>query len=169
MVAVILLSGASSAGKTSVVVELTRLLGPDRTTVTGFDAVLARVRSRHLLVLRRTKLLVAAHKQAVRAASPGRHVVIDTTLMTRGALEDAGLRLRGQLGALFVGVKPPLEVSERWESLRGDRPAGHARRHYQLVHYDLAPQYDLVLDTSRMTPAEAAQRVMRRLTDAPTG
>jgi chloramphenicol 3-O phosphotransferase len=110
---------------------------------------------------RRTSYLVEAHRRAERHVNAGGHAVVDTSLLTRRAVRDAARRL-GPLGALLVGVMPPLHISERWEAARSDRPPGHARRHYALVHSLVS--YDLVLDTSTLTAGQAAELVLR--TDA---
>ncbi len=53
--------------------------------------------------------------------------------MDSRALRDAA-ECFAPLDGLFVGLKPPLAVSEKWEAGRGDRPIGQARKHYDLIH-----------------------------------
>jgi chloramphenicol 3-O phosphotransferase len=77
--------------------------------------------------------------------------------MDRRALRDAA-ECFAPVGGFFIGIKPPLEVSEQWEAARGDRRIGQARAHYDLIHAH--GTYDLVLDPSQMTPQECAQAIL---------
>jgi chloramphenicol 3-O phosphotransferase len=94
----------------------------------------------------------------------GRNVIVDTAFMDRRALLDAA-ECFASLNGFLIGVKPPLEVSEKWEAARGDRNAGQARAHHDLIHAHGI--YDLVLDPSQMTPQECAQAILRRVQDSP--
>jgi chloramphenicol 3-O phosphotransferase len=97
-------------------------------------------------------------------ASEGNNLIIDDVLFDPRALREAVCALE-PLGALFVGVRCPLEVTERREPERGVRTLGLARAHYALVH---APGvYDLEVDTSISTPTECALQIRRRLVEGP--
>ena len=174
----IVLNGASSAGKTTVAEALLPLLGPT-CLLTGFDDILAREQpfgpeprtpldalrrkariAAFQLTAGRVRLFATLHREVAAQVRDGRDVVVDTALMEPRALRDAAESF-APLDGLFVGVKPPLAVSERWEAARGDRPIGQARRHYDLIHAH--GTYDLLLDTSALTPQECAQAIRRRL------
>ena len=112
----------------------------------------------------RLKLFKRLHRQVVTHYRAGKSVIVDTALMDSRALLDAA-KCFAPLGGFFIGVKPPLDVSEQWEAARGDRKVGHARAHYDLIHGHGI--YDLVLDPSRMTPQECVQAIVRRVQDSP--
>jgi|SRR5688572_1115544 len=80
--------------------------------------------------------------------------------MDRWALLDAA-ECFAPLRGFFIGIKPPLEVLERWEAARGDRDPDHARAHYDLIHAHGI--YDLVLDPSQVTPDECARVILDRV------
>lgn len=110
------------------------------------------------------RLAAALHREVATVVRAGHHVVVDTALMDRRALRAAAARF-APVGGLFVGMKPPLAVSERWEAQRGDRPRGQVRRHHARVHAH--ETYDLVLDPSTLTPQECASAIMQRLEVGP--
>ncbi|MBA3945362.1 MAG: AAA family ATPase [Herpetosiphonaceae bacterium] len=179
---IVVLNGASSAGKTSTARALLDLMGAPAVH-TGLDHILDRVqpfgaephtalgrlrRSAQIVWFQRTdgrlRLFKQLHREVVALAQAGRDVIVDTALMDPRALRDAAVCF-GPVHGLFVGMKPPLQVSERWEAMRGDRERGHARKHYDLVHAH--GTYDLVLDPSVLTPQECARAVLQRLADGP--
>jgi chloramphenicol 3-O phosphotransferase len=178
----IVLNGSSSAGKTTIAQELRPLLS-EPCIVTGFDDILDRVQPfgrengnfLHRLVRPfrimwfqftdgRLKLFKQLHREIVVHSKAGRNIIVDTALMDKRALLDAA-ECFAPLGGFFIGVKPPLDVSEHWEAARGDRPMGHARAHYNLIHAHGI--YDLVLDPSQMTPQECARTIMNRIQSPP--
>jgi chloramphenicol 3-O phosphotransferase len=178
----IVLNGASSAGKTWMAHTLIAMLGT-RCVYTGFDDILERAGpfgsedagrvgqlycsgriAWFLLTDGRLRLFKRLHREVVGLAQAGRDVVVETALMDKRALQDAAACF-APLGGFLIGMKPPLAVSERWEAARGDRPPGHARKHYDLIHAH--GKYDLVLDPSRMTPHECATAILRRVEEGP--
>jgi chloramphenicol 3-O phosphotransferase len=178
----IVLNGASSSGKTTIARALQPFLG-ERCIVTGFDEILERVRpfgpedgnffnkiTRPLRVMQfqftdgRLKLFKQLHREVVAHYYAGRDVIADTAWMDKRVLLD-GATCFAPLGGFFIGVKPPLEISEQWEAARGDRRVGQARAHYDLIHEHGI--YDLIVDPSSMTPQEAAQTIMNRLQGPP--
>ncbi len=178
----IVLNGASSAGKTLTAQALVRLLGP-QCVVTGLDDILERVQpfGSHdggtLAGLRRgvriawfgltdgrLRLFKTLHREVVTLYQSGSDVIVETALMDRRALQDAAVCF-ASLNSLFVAMKPPLAVSEQWETERNDRPHSQARKHYDLIHAH--GMYDLVLDPSQMTPEECAATILHRLERPP--
>lgn len=178
----VVLNGASSAGKTTIATALSPLLDP-ACVITGLDDILDRMQPfghephTPLDRLRRTirvaafqradgrlRLFQTLHREVAERVLIGQAVIVDTSLMDGRALRDAA-EWFAPLGGLFVGVKPPLVVSERWEAARGDRPRGQARKHYELIHAH--GTYDLLLDPSIMTPGDCANAIMERLTTGP--
>ena len=172
MAALVILNGASSAGKTTIAQALAGHL--PGCVCTGLDEILARVQplgregspGRGLRVLwfqlsdGRLRLFRQLHREAAAHARAGRAVIVESALMDQRALLDAAACF-APLGGLFVGVRPPLAVSEQWEAARGDRPIGQARKHYDLIHRH--GLYDLLLDPSTMSPTECASAIVRRL------
>lgn len=65
------------------------------------------------------------------------------------------------LAPLFVSVRCPLEVLEAREVARGDRMPGLARLQFSLIPAE--GSYDVELDTSLVSPADAAESIKQRL------
>ena len=177
----IVLNGASSAGKTLTGQALVKQLG-GQTVQTGFDDILERAQpfgpegglgnalQRAVKIAwfnfsdGRLRLFKQLHRDVVSLHQSGRNVIVETAFMDPRALQDAALCF-APINGLFVGMKPPLAVSEQWEATRQDRPTGQARRHYAFIHSHNT--YDLVLDSSQMTPDACASAIMHRLAEAP--
>jgi len=69
---------------------------------------------------------------------------------------------------LWAGVECPLAVLEHRERARGDRQHGLARAQIGAVHEGM--DYDVVVDTSAISPTEAAQVILTELDGpAPAG
>lgn len=111
---------------------------------------------------------VAAHSRA------GLNVVVDVGHHDPRILADCARRLSG-LPVLFVGVRCPLEVvmqrrNQGQPGREGQYEVGSeadpipepVRRWEEPVHRH---PYDLEVDTSRLTPAESAAAIKRRLQD----
>ena len=177
---VVVLNGASSSGKTLTGQALVKLLGTN-CILTGFDDILERVQpfgidgggswsrfQRTFRILwfqltdRRLQLFKQLHREVVAQHQAGHDVIVETSLMDSRALHDAA-HCFSPIHAIFVGMKPPLEVSEKWEANRSDRPTGQARKHYDLIHAHGI--YDLVLDPSRLSPEECAIAVLDQLSE----
>jgi chloramphenicol 3-O phosphotransferase len=89
-------------------------------------------------------------------ARAGNNLVIDYIIETRDQL-DTLVQCIGHLDVFFVGVHCPLPELERRERLRGDRGVGDARRDFETVH--TFSTYDLDVDSSR--PAgDVARQIM---------
>jgi chloramphenicol 3-O phosphotransferase len=98
-----------------------------------------------------------AHAYWAACAAAGLDQVVDDVWLTREWA--AGLRaaLAGR-PVLWVGVVCPLDVLEAREAARGDRVAGQARGQLDVVHQ--GSSYDVTVDTSLLTPGEAAGVVL---------
>jgi chloramphenicol 3-O phosphotransferase len=178
----IVLNGASSSGKTCTAQALLEFLPPPCVS-TGLDHMLERYHPfssepvsklgqlrRGVLITwfqlsdGRLRLFQRLHREVVAHIQAGQRVIVETALMDQRALRDAAVCF-APLKGLFVGMKPPLAISEQWEAARGDRAPGQARKHYDLIHAHGI--YDLVLDPSQLTPQECARAVVNRWEDAP--
>ena len=181
---IVVLNGASSSGKTLTARALVKLLNSN-CILTGLDDILERdkpfdvkgtgalasIRRAIKIMLfqltdGRLKLFKKLHHEVLGAYRSGQSVIVETSLMDQRALRDAALCF-SPFHALFVGMKPPLEVSEGWEAKRNDRPIGQARKHYDLIH-SLAI-YDLTLDSSLMSPEECAASILNYLNESRFG
>lgn len=187
----ILLNGASSAGKSSIAVELQQRLDEPFLHV-GLDQFLAMLPPRYFgrepgsndpahegfrwnvkhdgqqQWVEITagpigqQLARGAHRAIAALASAGNNLIVDEVLLYQEWLIDYLGLLRG-VAVLFVGVHCPLLVLEQRERERerGYRMIGQARGQYELVHQHRL--YDLVVDTSLASPGECAERIKRHL------
>ena len=85
----------------------------------------------------------------------GHNLVIDTVFQP-GAMTKIRTRLQA-FNAVAIGVEAPLAVREEREKNRGNRKIGTTASQENL-HGDT--QYNLRIDTSLLTPEEAADRVL---------
>jgi chloramphenicol 3-O phosphotransferase len=102
------------------------------------------------------RLVDGLHRAVAALADAGLSVIVDHVLVEPGWLPDLAGRLDGH-EVLFVGVRCPLDVVMRREAERRDRTVGQAAAQFDVVHS--AGGYDLEVDTSRLTPEEAAERI----------
>jgi chloramphenicol 3-O phosphotransferase len=96
-------------------------------------------------------------RRAVAAmAEQGNCLVVDDVMLGGGEAEDYRRLLSG-FDVHFVGLFAPLDVLEQRERDRGDRVLGLARWQYERAHQGMA--YDLEIDTTRLSPSEAAETI----------
>ena len=170
---IIVLNGASSAGKTSLL-EALQVALPSPFLHAGLDKFLWMLPSRY----RRAPLWNEVLGQATRAgaeghrlvesmhhamaalARSGSNVVADHVLIEPGWLPHCTEVLQGP-PTLFVGVVCPLVVLEERERARKDRTLGQAKLQHDLVHRDA--RYDIVIDTSKLSPEHGAAAVAQHL------
>jgi chloramphenicol 3-O phosphotransferase len=189
--AIILLNGASSAGKSSIALKLQQQLDEPFLHV-GLDHFLSMLPSRYFgrepglndpanegfrWNVKRNgqerwveitagpighQLARGAHRAIAGLASAGNHLIVDEVLLYQEWLIDYLGLLQG-VSVLFVGVHCPLPILEQRERKRerGYRMIGQARGQYELVHRHRL--YDLVVDTSLASPEECAERIKRHL------
>ena len=175
---IILVNGTSSSGKTALTRALQGRL-PDLWLEMGIDrfayALPARVAGEPTwpLLFRyvpgdgngrfRIETTPAGHRfvsglhAAVAAiAGNGLNVIVDHVILERAWLEDCD-RLWAGFSVVSVGVRCPLEVVLRRELARKDRTLGQAEAQFEVVHR--WARYDVEVDTSVLSPDEAADRV----------
>jgi chloramphenicol 3-O phosphotransferase len=173
-VQVIVLNGASSAGKTSLAAAIQRLMpepwlsvGID-TMITGMPPQLHASRD-GLLFYPDGRIVVGPQFTALEAAwriglgamaRSGLRLVLDEVIFNGEEGQRQWNAALAGLDVLWVGVKCDLAVLEAREMARGDRVAGMAAKQAALVHEGFA--YDLEVDTSRMSAAECAEIVVGR-------
>ena len=112
------------------------------------------------------QLISGMHHSIVSLASSGNNVIFDHVLLEREWLIEC-VHLLSDFQILFVGVRCPIEVTEKREQERGNRFFGQARGHFDSVHFHQL--YDLEVDTSILTPQDCAMQVKDRLHNGPLG
>lgn len=164
-----MLNGASSSGKTSILVELQDLFHEPYLNA-GIDKFIWMLPKRYLdrplwddvlgLADRAGatgKVLFAGMHRVIAALSHcGMNVLADHVLVEKEWVHDCAEQLAG-LPAYLVAVRCPLEVLEERERSRKDRTLGQARLQHQLVHAHGI--YDFEVDTSRNNPRSCAKKI----------
>jgi chloramphenicol 3-O phosphotransferase len=178
---IILINGTSSSGKTTVVRRLQASL-PDLWLEMGIDRFAYALPERVLgqptwpqlfryvrpdgrddgpFTIETTELCdrftFGMHATAAAIADAGLDVIVDHVLLEQAWLDDLSQRW-ARFEVLFVGVRCPLEVVRRRELDRRDRTLGQAEAQFAVVHR-WADRYDVEVDTSILTPDEAAARI----------
>jgi chloramphenicol 3-O phosphotransferase len=169
--AVIVLNGASSSGKSSIILELQRLL-PRPFLAFGVDTLVAAlppVSSTHepgivfgpdgvVAVGDRFRRLEHAWYQGLAAiARDDVGVIIDEVLLGgRESQDRLRTALRG-LRVVWVGVRCDLDVAVAREAARPDRTQGMAASQAKIVHEGV--RYDLQVDTTTNSALECATTV----------
>jgi chloramphenicol 3-O phosphotransferase len=166
---IVLLNGASSAGKSSIARALLDVLDTPwfHMAVDAFGEMRSEVRipdADVAAMLTRTR--AGFHRAVAGMASAGNDVVMDHVLSERWRLDDC-LEVFTGLDVVFVGVHCPVEELARRELARGDRIPGQAAAHVAQVHAH--GLYDVTVDSSRLTPAEAAAHIAAHLRERPPG
>jgi chloramphenicol 3-O phosphotransferase len=177
----IVLSGPSCAGKTSIVWALQEILEEPYLYV-GLDHFEAMQpvkggQRTHLFygqAADRTwhpekDLVHVMHQCVATFAAEGANVIVEHIFLKRRWLRDAVLRF-SDYPVLFVGVQCPLAELERRERERygGNLTDSQSARHLnQLGAIDRLAPYDVVVDTSRLSAEECARQIVRRLREGP--
>jgi chloramphenicol 3-O phosphotransferase len=181
---VILLNGTSSSGKTTLIRALQAAL-PDPWLEIGIDRFVFSLPKRYLdqplwsEVFRYVRpdgaadgpfmietgplgrrLVSGMHGTVAALAAEGLDVIVDHVLLEPGWLDECR-RLWAGYRTLVVGVRCPLEVVVAREATRKDRTIGQAAAQFDVVHR--WGGYDLEVDTSVLSPEEAATRIVRAL------
>ena len=166
---IVILNGASSSGKTSLLRALQSLLDEPFLDA-GIDKFIWMLPKRYLdrplwdevlgLNVRAGpaghRLFSGMHHAIAALSRAGNHVLADHVLVEpRWVAECAALL--APLPAYLVGLRCPLEVLEQRERARKDRTWGQARDQFEAVHSHVV--YDLEVDTAQLGPEECARQV----------
>lgn len=178
---VIIINGASSSGKTSIVKALQAMLAPPYLDA-GLDRFIWMLPKRYLdrplwddvLGLNTEagqtghRLVAAMHRAIVALSEAGEHVVADHVLVEPDWVTDAA-RLLSRLPAYLVGVHCPLAVLEHRERERRDRTLGQAKAQHAVVHaaVEAGAGYDVTVDTSVDGPEQCAQHIVAHIGSTP--
>ena len=154
---VVILNGTSSSGKTTIAQTVRNRRGPDCAAV-AIDQFYSSVHSERendwSLFCSLSEVLFAS---VAAFADQGFDVVVDSVFERPACIEACLYALR-EIHVSFVGLSCPLDILERRERARGNRPNGLARNQSGRVHEDCV--YDLVLDTSESSVEECATRIL---------
>lgn len=174
---ILLINGASSSGKSSLVRALQDRLDPAFLDL-GLDRFIFGLPRRYLNrplwddVLGNAdyagaqgfRLVSAMHRAIAAAASTGLNVIADHVLVEKAWIDDCAGLFAG-LPAYLIGIQCPLEVLEERERARKDRTLGQARKQFPIIHRHVI--YDVEVDTSLLTPGECAEQVIARIQTPP--
>lgn len=160
---VILLNGASSSGKSSIVRAFRERIDAPFWHV-SFDKLheadvlpMARLRAGDFAWADiRETVFEAFHRSLPAYAGAGADLIVEHIVETR-PWRDRLLDLLDGLDVFAVGVHCPLEELERRERARGDRPVGDAARDFATCHLHMI--YDVEID-SREPSEESAERII---------
>lgn len=168
MSVLVVLNGTSSSGKTTIA-RAFQDVAPTVFLNFSIDSILSALPPSVLkrIVagvpvddLRLPALVRAFYACAQQLLNMGHDLVIDHALTARYHVE-ALLAACESHETLLVGVDCPLSTAREREAARGDRAPGLAEQQVATIHSLLA--YDLVVDTSKQSPAEAAASILTSL------
>jgi chloramphenicol 3-O phosphotransferase len=167
---VVLLNGTSSAGKTSIAIELQRLFEHPHLHL-AWDHFMSILPANYLAQsdaeIRRSATMQLArgfHRAIAALHLSGWPIIVDHIFHRTEWLQDCVAVLDSQ-SVFFIGVHCSLEEVERREQLRGDRMIGLARRQSEIVHTHRV--YDFEVDTSSHSPQLCAQQILEYLRQSP--
>jgi len=160
---IILINGASSAGKSTLARSLQHtLLEPF--SHWSFDHLresnalpMARIRNGELDWARmRPAVFDGFHRSLPAFAQAGNNLIVDHIIEQPQWLADL-VRLLAPFDVFFVGVHCPLSELERRERQRGNRRSGEARGDFDTVH--CFTEYDLDIDATQPTEDSVARLI----------
>jgi chloramphenicol 3-O phosphotransferase len=157
---IILINGASSAGKSALARSLQQQL-PEPFLHWSFDHLresnalpMARIRNRELDWARmRPAVFDGFHRCQPAFAQAGNNLIVDHIIEQEQWLADL-VELLAPFDVFFVGVHCPLPELERRERQRGDRRPGEARTDFHTVHR--FTEYDFTIDATQPNEGNVA-------------
>ena len=160
----LILNGASSAGKTALCKKLQEVLDAPYIHLEEDRFVFNTYHARFLegelapQIFRKTML---GYYRSLRAfLSAGHNVLADTGFYTPELLRECVSELRDER-VWLIGVHCSVEELERRERARGDRQSGLAREQQATIHNSAC--YDIEVDTSVLSLEQCARIVKRRM------
>lgn len=174
---IILLNGASSSGKTTLVRAWQQAMATPYLDA-GLDRFLWMLPGRYLkqplwddvLGLATEagetghRLVHGMHRAIAALSRAGNYVVADHVLVEPEWVTDCA-NVLADLPAWLIGVRCPLPVLVERERSRGDRTLGQAAAQHERVHAHGV--YDFEVDTSLMSPEECADAIIRQIKVTP--
>lgn len=86
----------------------------------------------------------------------GNNVIVDYIAYKKEWVEDLRNKL-SSINTYWIKVNIPLSTIEEREVARNTSPKGHARSHYNVVHWDI--KYDFEVDSSQDSAQEIAKKI----------
>ena len=159
---IILISGTSSSGKSTLAKGLQKALGEPflHLQLDSYIEMLPRTDDWEMF----KRMVRGLNRSVAVMAEEGNNLIVDHVLVDNAWLNQLLELLRGQY-VLFVGLCCPLEELERRERERDARRQGFARQQYESIHKGKV--YDLELETSVLSPEECVSRVVEFYTVRP--
>ena len=160
----IVLSGTSSSGKTSLAIAMQKL---------SSRPLLHLEADRFAPVLRpdhpakgdpefRRRATIAMHEAIATFGRGGLDIIVDGSLPTEPELRDVCLAiLRGVPDTRVVAVRCSVATLRQREAARGDRPVGWAQEQAQIVYEGVT--FDETIDTTNGSSREHAKTLLQRL------
>src|SRR3990167_5026001 len=93
-------------------------------------------------------------------AKAGCNIIVDYIAYKKEWADDLRNKLKN-IKSYWVKVNIPLPILEEREIARGTSPKGHARSHYDTVHWDI--DYDMEVDSSSDSAHDIAEKIKNRL------
>ncbi len=152
---IILLSGASSSGKTTLARQL-QLQLPHPFLHVQLDAFIQMLPDHHSID-DFYRMVTVFHHSVAAMARLGNNLIIDHVLLDNDWLHQC-VRLFVPHTVLFVGVQCGLEELERREKTRDARRQGFARSQFQKIH--AGKTYDLTVNTETDTPTTCTAQIL---------
>ena len=168
MTAVVVLNGTSSSGKTTIA-RAFQELAPRVFLNFSIDSILSTLplsaidriaRGADISDLHYPELVRAYYACVRQLLDLGRDLIIDNAITSRNSADHL-LAAVANHQVLMVGLHCPAEILIERERARGDRFIGLAVAQKERVHSLL--RYDLEIDTSRVSPQEAAREILRAI------
>ena len=188
---VIVLNGPSAAGKTSIQKEFQKVMMPNLWIKVGIDNLFDKpmpditAENMHIWQVKNLIRWVEATEDAAKNpiitlftgeqgdkvaygmnaaiaayAKAGNNIIVDYIAYKKGWVDDLKKQLKG-VKNYWVKVEIPLSVIEEREVARATSPKGHARSHYETVHWDIT--YDLAVSSHKYSAAEIAKELKARI------
>ena len=150
---IIFLTGASSSGKSSIACVLQGML-PGAFLHSPFDAFIEMLPPHDLPIFKR---MADGFHRSIAAMSDAENPLIVDHVLVREDWTKQCAELLSDRYVLFVGVLCQIEELERREAERDERRQGFARSQMDYIH--AGKKYDLEVDTSKLTPHQAAEAI----------
>ena len=160
---IIFLTGTSSSGKSSIAKVLQARL-PGAFLHVQFDAFIEMLPPHDLPIFKR--MADGFHRSIAGLSDAENPLIVDHVLVREDWTKQCANLLADRY-VLFVGIHCPLAELERREAERDERRQGFARSQIEYIH--AGKVYDVEVDTSKLTPEEAASAIERAYLDRQCG
>jgi chloramphenicol 3-O phosphotransferase len=153
---IILISGTSSSGKSTLAKGLQKSLGEPflHLQLDSYIEMLPRTDDWEMF----QRMVRGMNRSVAVMSEEGNNLIVDHVLVDNSWLNQLLGLLRGRY-VLFVGLHCPLDELERRERARDARRQGFARQQIESVHK--GKTYDLELDTSVLSPEECVAQLLK--------